>query len=127
MLVLYTNKALGALKGVEPLNAWTLLQVFQANRSYKLSNLTHQIRLVSVDLIQYDESSNSESLFVLVEDLGTNAHALRNDKHADAVVLLTQAESAGSAGIAETFSAEFLPDGSSFEPYAYAVVDALEF
>ena len=132
MLVLYTDKASITLKGVHALNAWTFLQVFQANRSYKLSNLTHQIQLVAVVRTGYVETSNHWSRTHLVENsnLQLDAHALRNDYNADVVVLLTQAPSAGGAGLAYTFTVDNLPGGSfirSFEPYAYAVVDALGF
>jgi hypothetical protein len=132
VLVLYTDKALSTLKGVDSLNAWTILQVYEANRSYKLSNLTHQIRLVAVVPTAYIETSNDLSRDQLVEDSSPllNAHAVRNDYNADIVVLLTQAPSAGGAGYAYTFTEENIPGDTfmrSFEPYAYAVVDALGF
>jgi hypothetical protein len=132
VLVLYTDKALQALQGVDALNAWTLLQVFQTNRSYKRSNLTHRIRLDSIAPTEYEETSNYWSHRDLVEnaDPQMDAHALRNANSADVVVLLTQAASAGGAGYADTFAAENLPGPSfitSFEPHAFAVVDALGF
>jgi hypothetical protein len=132
VLVLYTDKALKALQGVDALNAWILLQVFQTNRSYQRSHLTQQIRLVSVVPTAYQELSNYWSHRDLIEnaDPQMDAHALRNVTNADVVVLLTQAESAGGAGYADTFAAENLPGASfitSFEPYAFAVVDALGF
>lgn len=131
VLVLYTDKALTALQGLDALNAWTLLQVFQTNRSYERSHLTQHIRLVSVVPTEYQELSNYWSHRDLVENFSElNAHALRNANDADVVVLLTQAESAGGAGYADTFAAENLPGPSfitSFEPYAFAVLDALAF
>ena len=132
VLVLYTDKALEALQGVDALNAWILLQVFQTNRSYERSNLTQQIRLVSVVPTAYQETSNYWSHRDIVENADTllDAHALRNANNADVVVLLTQAPSAGGAGYADTFAADNLPGPSfitSFEPYAFAIVDALGF
>ena len=133
VLVLYTDKAVSVLKGVDTLNAWTLLQVYEANRSYKLSHLTHQIRLVDAVRTAYIEDSNEQSRDDLIDNTGDqlNAHERRDDYHADIVVLLTQAPNISGAGYSTTFTEENIPGGEkfmrSFDPFAYAVVDALGF
>ena len=129
LLVLYTQRALTWLKGIDALHAWTYLQVFQTNRSFRLSNLTHSIRLVSVNPVAYDETSNDASSEALIMGYLSNAHDLRNEYNADVVVLLTQAPSAGGAGYAPTFTEGNIPDDAytPFESQAFAVVDALGF
>jgi hypothetical protein len=103
--------------------------VYQTNRSFSLSKLTHHIRLVSVNNVIYDETSNDASSEELIAGYVANAHDLRNDHNADVVVLLTQAPSAGGAGYAPTFTEGNIP-GDAYTPFesrAFAVVDALGF
>jgi hypothetical protein len=146
VLVLYTPAALQAASTEDAINAWIFLQVFETNRSYENSRLNQRIRLVHADRINYGEYSNSVSLKDLLDqgdDQLNDAQLLRDRFKADAVVLISRipppansgngnntvnsnAGTAGISGLANNFTKDNLPAEGfvSFEPSAYAVVDA---
>ena len=111
------------------MSAWIDLQVFEANRSYFLSNAAVRVNLVKEREIAYIEDGNNyETLDELTDGSGglDYAHTWRDDYKADAVVLITYWPGTSISGLAKQMREYHIPDDifKSFEPFAFAVVDA---
>jgi hypothetical protein len=129
VLIVYTANALTAATSVEAMRAWVYYQVSETNRSYLESNLSQQIHLVHLSDVTYSESSNTKSLDDILKlcpiAVIDQAHQLRDQYHADAVVLITSWATSRISGLAKTMQEYHvgLQTIDSFEHCAFGVVD----
>jgi hypothetical protein len=130
VMVVFTAAARAAAGGPDAIAAWIFLQVYETNRSYLESNADIRVRLVHQAEIAYSESDNTTtSLNHLTRKSDgklDGVHQWRDDFNADAVVLVTYVPGTSISGLANAMRDYHIPDANfaSFEPLAFAVVDA---
>jgi hypothetical protein len=115
-LVVYTDAARGAAGGKNAMRLLIESAVRSTNRSYRKSEVTHRLRLVHVQRVDYQESpSLLKDRERLVDGQVSGVRALRNAHAADVVVLIvTEREfDCGWSKVMPTVS-----DGNETEAYA---------
>ena len=131
VMVLYTGAAYDAAGNDEDdMTAWINDHESLANQSYIQSNLAQRIHIVHRQRVEsYTEQSISKDLTALTLQCDSKmdeAHSLRDEYNADAVVLITHETGSETGGLANTMQ-EYHVDNTSFEPCAFAVVQVALF
>ena len=126
VMVLYTGAAHDAAgPDDDHIAAWINKHEFLTNQSYIQSKVAQRIHVVHRQQVEsYTEQSTSKDLTALTLQCDSKmdeAHSLRHEYNADAVVLITHETGSGTGGLAKTMQ-EYHVDNTSFEPCAFAVV-----